>query len=380
MNRNCITKEWLKEELDFVVKKILENKREFFEKVPAAASIEQRYPAEDNTYWTASFWVGMLFLAKEYMESNELDEIIASQMNQFKKRLDENIELNTHDIGFLYSLSSVADYRVTGNEAAKEMAVEAADKLMTRYHPKAKIIQAWGDLDDPEQQGRIIIDCNMNLPLLYFASQVTGDDKYKDAAYAHGKQAAKYIIRPDDSTYHTYYMDTVSGEPKYGKTAQGYSDDSCWARGQAWGIYGFTLSYLYTGDTSFLDAASRLADYFIAHLPKDKVCYWDLIFTSGEEERDSSAAAIAVCGLLELSKQLPLSNPKKDRYNRVAAEILVSLANNYTTKNTLASNGILLHAVYSKPDNKGVDECNIWGDYFYLEALMRMYKSWYPYW
>lgn len=375
-----ITKKWVKNELDFVVKKISENKDDFFEKVPAAASIKQCYPAEDNNYWTASFWVGMLWLAKEYTESDEFDEIIASQMNQFKKRLDEKIELNTHDIGFLYTLSSVADYRITGSKMAKEMVIRAADELMTRYHPKAEIIQAWGDLDDPEQQGRMIIDCNMNLPLLYFASQMTGDDKYKNAAYAHAKQAAKYIIRPDYSTYHTYYMDTITGEPKYGKTAQGYSDDSCWARGQAWGIYGFTLSYLYTGDPIFLDTASHLADYFIEHLPKDKVCYWDLIFVSGEEERDSSSAAIAACGLLELSKQLPFTNVKKELYNQVTTEMIESLANCYTTKNTPESNGILLHAVYSKPDNKGVDECNIWGDYFYMEALMRIYKSWYPYW
>jgi len=373
-------KTWIETELDFIITKIRENTDYFFEKVPPAASINNRYPAEDHVDWTASFWIGMLWLAKEYTESEEFDAIIHSQMKQFQKRLDEKIGLQTHDIGFLYSLSCVSAYRLTGCEWAREMIIEAADELMVRYYPKAGIIQAWGDLSDPMQQGRLIIDCNMNLPLLYMASQLTGDDTYKNAAYTHAKQAAKYIVREDDSTYHTFYMDVITGKPKYGKTAQGYSDDSCWARGQAWGIYGFTLSYLYTGDTNFLDVAIRLSDYFIERLPEDKVCYWDLIFTTGQEERDSSAAAIVVCGLLELSKQLPLSNPKRNQYNEIALEILQSLAKSYTSKESPDCNGILLHAVYSKPDGKGVDECNIWGDYFYMEALIRVYKSWYSYW
>jgi unsaturated chondroitin disaccharide hydrolase len=266
-----------------------------------------------------------------------------------------------------------------GDKTARETAIKAADKLITRYHEKAKILQAWGDLSDPEQRGRMIIDCNMNLPLLYFASKETSDRKYYDIAVNHAEQAAKYIVREDSSTYHTFYMDTETGEPLYGKTAQGYSDKSCWARGQAWGVYGFVLSYVHTGDRKFLDISEKLANYFLNRLPEDDICYWDLDFTEGNEERDSSAASIMACGLLELSKHLPVSNEYRELYENAAVKMIKSLAENYTTKN-VNSNGILLHAVYSKPGGNGVDECCIWGDYYYLEALIRTEMSWRMYW
>lgn len=373
--------EWLPKQIGFTLNKVRGNLETFKELVPPAASLNQIYYPEENIDWTASFWTGMLFLAKELTNSTEFDEVIATQMASFQYRLDEQIELETHDIGFLYILTAIADYQVNGHEASKEMALQAADLLMKRYSPKAKIIQAWGNLDDPEQRGRMIIDCLMNLPLLYFAAKMTGKQEYYEAAYNHAKQTQKYIVRENHTTFHTYYFDTETGEALYGKTQQGYSDDSCWARGQAWGIYGFTLSYLYTGDSSFLETAKNVADYFIQELPEDKICYWDLIFNEGsEEERDSSSAAIAACGLLELSRQLPLNDEKHGYYEKVALELLQALAEKYTTALQPESNGLLLHGVYDKKTNTGVDECMIWGDYFYLEALTRLAKSWYSFW
>ena len=373
--------EWLQEEIEFAVNKVRENLKTFQETVPPAASEGLVYPEEENIDWTASFWVGMLFLAKELTNSTEFDATIEKQMASFKHRLENKIELETHDIGFLYSLSAVADYQVNKHEASKKLAIQAADLLMERYSPTAQIIQAWGNLNDPAQRGRMIIDCLMNLPLLYFASEQTGDESYKKAAYAHAKQTQKYIVRPNNTTFHTYYFDVKTGEPIEGKTQQGYSDDSCWARGQAWGIYGFTLSYNHTGDYQFLETAKAVADYFISQLPKDRVAYWDLLFNDGSgQERDSSAAAIAVCGLLELAKQLPLSDPKHEEYEAVAIKIMQALAQKYTSKKSEHSNGLLLEGVYDKNSNKGVNECMIWGDYYYLEALTRLTKSWYSVW
>ncbi|MFS0951157.1 glycoside hydrolase family 88 protein [Enterococcus thailandicus] len=373
--------EWLQEEIEFAVNKVRENLKTFQETVPPAASEGLVYPEEENIDWTASFWVGMLFLAKELTNSTEFDATIEKQMASFKHRLENKIELETHDIGFLYSLSAVADYQVNKHEASKKLAIQAADLLMERYSPTAQIIQAWGNLNDPAQRGRMIIDCLMNLPLLYFASEQTGDESYKKAAYAHAKQTQKYIVRPNNTTFHTYYFDVKTGEPIEGKTQQGYSDDSCWARGQAWGIYGFTLSYNHTGDYQFLETSKAVADYFISQLPKDQVAYWDLLFNEGSgQERDSSAAAIAVCGLLELAKQLPLSDPKHEEYEAVAIKIMQALAQKYTSKKSEHSNGLLLEGVYDKNSNKGVNECMIWGDYYYLEALTRLAKSWYSIW
>lgn len=323
----------------------------------------------------------MLYLAKEATQSSEFDEVLNVQLHSFHERLEKKVELETHDIGFLYTLSAVADYRVNGTESSRDLIIQAADALMVRYSEKAGIIQAWGNLDDLDENGRMIIDGLMNLPLLYTASELSGDEKYRHAAYRHAKQTQKYIIRENNTTYHTYFFDRKTGEGVEGSTAQGYSDDSCWARGQAWGIYGFTLSYLYTGDYSFLESAQGIADYYISRLPDDFVAYWDLIFQEGsEQERDSSSAAIAVCGLLELAKQLPLSNPKRAFYEETAVKIARNLSKSYTTKEIPESNGILIHSVYDKNSDKGVDECVIWGDYFYMEALIRLSRSWNKYW
>ncbi|MDQ0920688.1 glycoside hydrolase family 88 protein [Paenibacillus sp. V4I5] len=369
------------EAIGFILKQIDRNLEAFTHQFPAPASENLIYPGIDNVEWTSSFWTGMLWLAYEYTGDDKYRHVAESQLHGYKERVQKRIETNTHDIGFLYSLSCVAAYKLTGNEEAKQTALLAADLLMERYFDKAGIVQAWGELSDPEQQGRMIIDCNLNLPLLYWATEVSGEPRYAEAARSHVKQAAAYIVRDDASTYHTYYMDVKTGLPRFGRTHQGYADDTCWSRGQAWGISGFPLSYLYTGDTELLELTKKLSNYFLNRLPDDLICYWDLIFLEGkEQERDSSAAAIAACGLLELSKQLPLLDPSKNVYENAALHILKSLHENYTAKNYPESNGVLIHAVYNKPRGMGINECNIWGDYFYFEALIRIEKDWKPYW
>jgi unsaturated chondroitin disaccharide hydrolase len=188
-------------------------------------------------------------------------------------------------------------------------------------------------------------------------------------------------VRPDSTTYHTYYFDADTGEAKYGKTAQGAADESCWARGQAWAIYGFALSYAYTKDEKFLKTACELADYFIAHTPSDGVVYWDLAFGDGSgEEKDSSSSAIAACGLLEIARYLP-KGEQRLAYAQYAEATVRALADQYTSRDLPESNVLLLHGVYSKPGGAGVDEANLWGDYFYLEALLRLAKpDWKMYW
>ena len=251
-------------------------------------------------------------------------------------------------------------------------ALAAADHLMSRFLEPAGIIQAWGDLQDPRERGRTIIDSLMNTPLLFWASQVSGDPRYAAAARRHTAQLRDHILRPDGTTFHTFYWDPVTGEPLRGETEQGHADDSCWARGQAWGIYGFSLNHRYTGDESFLAAAQRCADRYLAHLPADLVPYWDLAFSDGSgQERDSSAAAIAACGLLELAALTP-AGPRRDQYRDAAHRMLASLIDGYSTIRHPESNALLLHGVYDKPKGKGVDEGTLWGDYFYLEALTRI--------
>ncbi|MBD1382272.1 glycoside hydrolase family 88 protein [Bacillus sp. IB182487] len=366
--------------LTHILNKMDQNLEMFTTKYPTPSSVNFNYQPLDNIDWTAGFWTGMLWLAYELTSDEKYRRIAETQLDSFKERIDKRIHVDTHDLGFLYTLSAISAYKLTESNEAKQMALQAADLLVDRYHEKAGILQAWGDLTNPNQRGRMIIDCNMNLPLLYWASEVTGRDKYYQIANSHAWQAARYIVRNDSSTYHTFYMNPETGEPIKGDTHQGFSDESCWSRGQAWAIYGFTLSYLYTNDLRYIDTAKKTANYFLNRLPSDFVCYWDLIFTEGNEERDSSGAAIAACGLLELSKHLPLLDENKKIYENAALRIILSLSENYTTKNNNQSNGILLQGVYHKRENVGVNECCIWGDYFYFEALVRLIKDWKPYW
>ncbi len=373
-----VTTEKLRQAFDYCLKKIDENLEAFTYLFPSEASQDLFYYPIENTGWTASFWTGMLWLAYEMTGDEKYRKVAEIQLQNFRRRIDEKISLDTHDLGFLYSLSCVAAYKLTGNDEAKETALAAADVLMKRYREKGAFIQAWGSLTDPDNY-RLIIDCLLNLPLLFWASEATGDNRYYTVAETHLKTTLKYIIREDSSTYHTFFFDPETGAPVKGVTHQGFSDTSCWSRGQAWGVYGVPLGYAYTKDKSLLPVYKKLTDYFLSHLPEDGIPYWDLIFTSGSEPRDSSAAAIAICGMLEADKWLDQGDEKKAMYRQAALAMLNTLMDRYTTEG-VASNGLLLHAVYHKNGGLGVDECNIWGDYYYMEALVRLLKPWKMYW
>jgi unsaturated chondroitin disaccharide hydrolase len=352
----------------------------FGDRYPADTTTRGRYPLRPsidgrpegaNVGWTTSFWPGMLWLAFELTGEETYRRAAVSHVRSFAERVERRIDLGTHDLGFLYTLACVVPWVRTGDRIARDAALAAADHLLKRVLEPAGIIQAWGNLDDPRQRGRTIIDSLMNTPLLFWASEVTGDPRYADAARRHAAQLRDNILRPDDTTFHTFYWDPQTGAPLRGETEQGNADDSCWARGQAWGLYGFALNHRYTRDPSFLRAARRCADYFLAHLPADHVAYWDLVFGDGSgEERDSSAAAIAASGLVELAA-VDEPGERRDAYRCAARRILTSLISRYSTSAVPRSTALILHGVYDKPKAVGVDEGNLWGDYFYLEALTR---------
>jgi unsaturated chondroitin disaccharide hydrolase len=353
---------------------------QFIEYFPAPSSESGTYSPIDNVEWTNGFWTGMLWLAWELTGADAYREAAERDVQSFINRVNRGVNIDHHDLGFLYTLSTCAAFRLTGSEAGRAAGLEASRLLLGRFDPVANVIQAWGDMREPEQRGPMIIDCNLNLPLLFWASRETGDRSFADAAKCHLEQAARNLVRPDASTYHTFYIDTETGRPRFGTTHQGYSDDSCWARGQAWGIYGFALGGLHTSERDYVELAARLANYFLNRLPEDGICCWDLIFTDdADTPRDSSAAAIAACGLLELVKALPISDPRRDAYAAWAWRIVKRLGTAYLAP-IEGSNALLLHGVYHMPNGAGVDEACIWGDYFYLEALMRLRHVWSSYW
>lgn len=379
-----ISGEEIKCALDFCTRQILHVLPEFTDKFQQAYSEKGFYPPVENTDWTTGFWTGEIWLAYEYSGDERLRKAAEIQVHDFWERIDKKISVDHHDMGFLYSPSCVAAYKLTGNKEGREAAVKAADQLISRFQPKGGFIQAWGSMDAPENY-RLIIDCLLNLPLLYWASEETGDDKYRKIAEQHIHTAVANVIREDYSTWHTFFFDRETGAPDHGATCQGYRDGSAWARGQAWGVYGMALAYKYTGRKEYIDLFRGVTEYFLTHLPKDLIPYWDLEFTDGDEQpRDSSSASIAACGMLEMSAYL--EPEESEHYRKIAAKIMKSLYDNYAVKDLATSNGLVLHSTYSNhsPYNTcnhyGVDECNAWGDYFYMEALTRMSVDWKPYW
>jgi len=383
LNVEKITRDEINASIDAAVKNLREIIPVFKGKFIPGVSKNNFYSPSENTCWTNGFHTGMYWLAWEVTGDDIFKDAANIHVDSFLHRIENEIEVDNHDMGFLYSLSCVAAWQLVGNETGKRAAVMAADKLISRFHEKGGFIQAWGELGAPDNY-RLIIDCLLNMPLLYWATQVTEDEKYACIAKIHTATSVANLVRDDFSTYHTFFFDPETGEPTKGVTAQGYKDSSPWARGQAWGIYGLALSYHYTKDPKCIDLFYKITDFFIDRSPSDGICYWDLCFSDGDgEPKDSSAAAIAACGMLEMAKYLPAN--EAERYTEVAKQIAGALARNYIPKPG-ESNGLLLHGVcvksslYNPWGDAGVDECNVWGDYYWMELLVRLSRDWDMYW
>ncbi len=384
MRYPAVDERMAREAMDEAVRIVRADLPVFTDHFPSSNSFDGFYEATDNVEWTTGFWTGAVWLAYEYTKDEVFREAALVQVDSFLERIRNRIDVNHHDMGFLFSLSCVAAYKLTGSEKGKEAALKAADHLAERYRENGKFLQAWGNVGEPSEY-RLIIDCLLNLPILYWASEVTGQKRYAQMAENHIRTAMKCVLREDDSTYHTYFIDMETGEPAYGVTHQGNRNNSAWARGQAWGIYGIALSYHYLKDESYIDLFYRVTDFFIEHLPEDLIPYWDFDFDTGSTEpRDSSAAAVAVCGILEMVKYLDDEQGKK--YRDAADRIMAALITRCGNRDLKQSNGILLHGTYARDSkentctNRGVDECNTWGDYFYMEALTRILSDWNMYW
>ena len=377
-----LSKEKLQYALTEAVKKIDFAIPTFTDMFPDHASVNNVYKAVgNNNGWNTGFWTGILWHAYEMTEDEKYKKVALHHVPSFYKRIDEKLGVDHHDMGFLYTPSCVAAYKLTGDTTARAAALKAADQLISRYKDKGEFIQAWGSVDDPKSY-RLIVDCLLNIPLLYWATKETGDEKYRDMAYKHFRTTISVAFRADGSTFHTFYFDPETGAPVKGVTAQGASDDSAWARGQTWGMYGPMLTYIYEKDEDALSAFKATANYYLNHLPKDYIAFWDLSFTDGDEEpRDSSSGAIALCAMLEAIKYMDKDDELRKIYVNACNRIMNSLIDNYLTKDIPEANGLLLHATYAKPQKDGVDEMNIWGDYFYMEALHRMLDpDWKLYW
>ena len=248
--------------------------------------------------WVDGFWPGQLWLSYRRTGDDAYRRAAEAYRPYFIGRLGRR-EGYTHDFGFLYSLSAVAEWKVTGNREAREIALAAAEILAGRYNPIGRFIQAWNEepLNEIDAMtgatspnaGKMIIDCMVNLGLLYWAARECGEARFADAANGHAETSKRFLIRPDFSTVHTFRFDPATGRPIEAKAYQGFADNSCWSRGHSWAIYGFTQAHRYTGRADYLETAVRLADYAIKRLPQDFVPVWDyLLDDRAPRHRDSS--------------------------------------------------------------------------------------------
>ena len=346
------------------------------------------YRPIENNEWTTGFWPGELWLA--YLSSD--DETFAHAagilVGSFAERIRKHIAVDHHDMGFLYTPSCVSAWMIKKDATAREAALLAADNLVSRFQEKGSFIQAWGAMGADDNY-RYIIDCLLNLPLLYWAEKETGKAIYREIAVRHTETCVANSFRSDWSSYHTFFMDKETGKPVRGETCQGYRADSSWARGQAWGVYGLALAYRHTGRTEYLDLFEHVSKYFMEKLPDDMIPYWDLIFTEGDEPRDSSSASIVACGFLDAADSYEKLGEyaKARRYRGLAKELMKAIYDTCMVRSDEEGiNGLVKHGTYSKksPYNTcteaGVDECVSWGDYYWMEALVRLGGSWRSWW
>ena len=253
------------------------------------------------TWWTNSFWTGMLWL----MHRETGKESYRKKAQRNEEALDEcfirYFQRLHHDVGFLWLLSAVANYRITGNEQSKMRGMRAASALASRYQIHGHFIRAWNG----EEPGVSIIDTMMNLPLLYWASEVSGDPRFRYIAQEHTNMVLRSFVRSDGSVNHIVIFDTLTGEVKDTPGGQGYASGSSWSRGQAWALYGLALGYIHTKDEAYLEGAKRVAHYFLANIGPDGVPALDFRAPREPKYIDTTAGSIAASGLLEIEKLVP---------------------------------------------------------------------------
>ena len=329
--------------------------------------------AKEGFDWTEGFFAGSLW----YLYENTKDEKWRQAAEKFQALFEDHKNYTSyHDLGFVFNCSYGNGYRLTNNKAFKEIMITAGDSLMTRFDPTVGCIKSW-DVDKGWQSERnwmfpVIIDNMMNLEMLFELTELTGDQKYKEAAIIHANTTIKNHFRKDNSSYHVVDYNPDTGEVRGKQTAQGFADESSWARGQAWGLYGYTVCYRYTRDQKYLEQAQKIADYIINHksTPDDGIPYWDYNADKiPNEPRDVSAAAITVSALIELDTY------PNEEYRSAIDKILLSLASEeYTNKIGENKNFILNHSVGSIPHGAEIDVPLNYADYYYLEALIKYRK------
>ena len=323
----------------------------------------------NSRWWCSGFFPGTLWYLYEYSK----DSIMRTYAEKYTMRVErEKYTTNNHDVGFMLYCSFGNGLRLIQTKSYEEVLLTGSKSLSTRFSPKVGLIRSWDHHSD-KWQYPVIIDNMMNLELLMWAFHHSGDSSFYRIAVSHADKTLKNHYRADNSCFHVVSYDTITGKPQVKQTHQGASDSSLWARGQAWGLYGYTMMYRETGNAIYLEQAKKIANLLINHpnMPTDFIPYWD--FTASgipNEPRDASAAAIMASALLELSSYV--GNQQKHQYLSVAETQIRRLSSpEYLAGSGTNGNFIIKHNVGSKPHNSEVDVPLTYADYYYVEALTR---------
>ena len=330
-------------------------------------------------YWTNGFWPGMLW----QMYQTTGDEAYRTTAEGVEARIMSNlvqIDLAGHDIGFVLLPSAVANYRKTGNPESRKNALIAAQTLAGRYNSAGRYIRAWNDSEMMEKMmgggvplsGWMIIDCLMNIPMLFWASETTKDPRYAQIALNHAKTAQQYIARGDGSSNHIVRFDPATGEFVDAPGGQGYGVGSAWSRGQSWALYGFALAYRHTQDESFLTTAKRAAHYVISSMAvNDWLPLVDYRAPAEPVKYDTTSSMISACGLLEIAEHVP--EHEKRLYVQAALKMLRACDRKFCNwdpeVDSIVDGGTYF---YHDPDGSNTEVPIIYSDYYLIEALLRL--------
>ncbi|MGH7121208.1 MAG: hypothetical protein ACREFP_19825 [Acetobacteraceae bacterium] len=368
--------------LDVLAEKLLRDERELGMEFPYVtapdgkwrtlpAGLSGGYGPEGWSHgnWFCGFWVGLLLIAYLHTHDDRFRALALDRLRLVAPRADDP---RTHDIGFIFQASAVPAARITGENWCRALGLRAAERLRRRTvnSRNGAYIPAWGALEDPRGRRSSAIDTMANLELLLWAAEETGDGSFRLVAQAHANTTRRSFVRADFSTWHAVEYALPDGTPERRFTFQGYSDDSCWSRGQAWAMRGFAAVAAASGWEEDAELAQALSDYFLRRLPPDHIPYWDFDDPAiPGAPRDSSAAAIAAGALLTLAGMYA-DTETAQRYRASALALLETLCREYLAGHD--HRGLLLHACYSLPHREGIDSATLFGDFYFAEALARV--------
>lgn len=328
---------------------------------------KNKFETSNSGWWCSGFYAGTLL---NLYEQNHDPVLLAEARKSMDSLAKEQYNTHTHDLGFMMYTSFGNANRLTPNEAYKQILINSARSLSTRFNPKVGCIKSW---ESKPSDFLVIIDNMMNLELLFWATKATGDSSFYKIAVTHANTTMKNHYRPDYSSYHVINYNPQTGAVQEKKTAQGYANESAWARGQVWGLYGFTVMYRETKDKKYLDQAKHIADFILNHpnLPADKIPYWD--FNAPDipnAPRDASAGAIMASALLELCRYVDKADAQI--YFGTAKTILINLSSPQYKAETGTNGGFILkHSVGHLPAKSEIDVGITYADYYFVEAMKR---------